>query len=307
MRQLNLKLKLKERQRRCAYFFALATFLVATGRFLLSGHAPLPTWIDMHFRYHNCSVVGNDSSMRNSSLGHLIDSAAVVYRMNFAPIEGYATDVGRRTHTMCINPEKFRVHMKTNPERLKGPAARQGPRIIVVGETDDEGGYTVPCVARSPGGRCTRHDASTVARKMPPRLQAAADAMLDSVRPLTMLAGVPGDPHRHRSVPTTGLYCILVALRECRSVDVYGVGAGTINHRDVGDLEYFKDQHFRGWDARHDVEAERAVLRVLSSKFWSAMLPFRTGELRWHNPIEGAIGVNEDLFSGAPCTSGIGC
>ena len=30
---------------------------------------------------------------------------------------------------------------------------------------------------------------------------------------------------------------------------------------DMNDLEYFKDPHFRGWDSRHNVEAERTLLR----------------------------------------------
>jgi hypothetical protein len=34
----------------------------------------------------NCSVVGNDSSMRSARLGRIIDRADAVYRMNFAPV-----------------------------------------------------------------------------------------------------------------------------------------------------------------------------------------------------------------------------
>jgi hypothetical protein len=37
---------------------------------------------------------------------------------------------------------------------------------------------------------------------------------------------------------------------------------------DMNDLEYFKDPHFRGWDSRHNVEAERTLLRVLASRVW---------------------------------------
>ena len=36
-------------------------------------------------RFKNCSVVGNDSSMRNAKLGVEIERAQAIYRMNFAP------------------------------------------------------------------------------------------------------------------------------------------------------------------------------------------------------------------------------
>eukprot|EP00240_Pyramimonas_obovata_P007905 CAMPEP_0118943822 /NCGR_PEP_ID=MMETSP1169-20130426/39134_1 /TAXON_ID=36882 /ORGANISM="Pyramimonas obovata, Strain CCMP722" /LENGTH=153 /DNA_ID=CAMNT_0006889169 /DNA_START=73 /DNA_END=531 /DNA_ORIENTATION=+ len=62
----------------------------------------------------NCSVVGNDSSMRKSGLGGRIDTAEAVYRMNFAPLQEFGEDVGLRTHTQCINPEKLRLLVRTN-------------------------------------------------------------------------------------------------------------------------------------------------------------------------------------------------
>ena len=46
-------------------------------------------------KHQNCSVVGNDSSMRESKLGKLVDSAESVYRMNFAPVKDYVSDIGR--------------------------------------------------------------------------------------------------------------------------------------------------------------------------------------------------------------------
>ena len=73
-------------------------------------------------------------------------------------------------------------------------------------------------------------------------------------------------------VPTTGLYCLVLALTECARVDVYGIGVGTMKKSDLNDLEYFKDPHFRGWDARHNAEAERTLLRVLASRVWRHVL-----------------------------------
>jgi hypothetical protein len=42
------------------------------------------------------------------------------------------------------------------------------------------------------------------------------------------------------AVPSTGLYCLVLALTECTHVDVYGMGVGTIKKTDLSDLEYFK-------------------------------------------------------------------
>ena len=38
-------------------------------------------------RFKKCSVVGNDSSMRNAKLGEEIELSEAVYRMNFAPLK----------------------------------------------------------------------------------------------------------------------------------------------------------------------------------------------------------------------------
>ena len=73
------------------------------------------------------------------------------------------------------------------------------------------------------------------------------------------------------------------------------------------DLEYFKDDHFRGWDARHNAEAERTLLRVLASKVWRNALMKPFGELKWHNPLMSSELVNANLLSQTACISGIRC
>ena len=74
----------------------------------------------------------------------------------------------------------------------------------------------------------------------------------------------------------------------------------------MNDLEYFKDQDFRGWDARHNAEAERTLLRVLASRVWHTELSSMFGILRWHNPLSKQI-RNTRLIDNRPCTSGIRC
>lgn len=102
-----------------------------------------------------------------------------------------------------------------------------------------------------------------------------------------------------------GLYCLVLALTECTRVDVYGIGVGTMKKSDLNDLEYFKDPHFRGWDARHNAEAERTLLRVLASRVWKHPMMETMGRLQWHNPLK----YQEDvaLIANTKCTSGIKC
>ena len=249
----------------------------------------------------NCSVVGNDSSMRRAGLGAVIDSAQAVYRMNFGPLKEFGQHVGMHTYTQCINPEKLRLLVKNNPNFELDTGEK--PRVMVVGDaggSDPVTGNKGPCVGYSPGGTCVSRVDNPRPHVMDKRAQDTTEKLLDTLQ----------EGHEGESVPSTGLYCLVLALMECSHVNVYGMGVGTINHNDLSDLEYFKDPHFHGWDARHDMELERTLMRILSSEFWSST-PLTTegfGSMHWHNPLQGVKpGANDGLVAVSPCTSGIHC
>jgi len=248
----------------------------------------------------NCSVVGNDSSMRKSGLGKIIDSAEAVYRMNFAPLENFGADVGLRTHTQCINPEKLRLLVSTNTEFMMDTGEK--PRVMVVGDasgTDPVTGSKGPCVEFSPGGTCVRRVDNPRPQVIEKHIQEVAESLLDTLQDAS---------ERGEAVPSTGMYCLCLALMECSHVEVFGMGVGTINHKDLSDLEYFKDPYFHGWDARHDTEMERALMRILSSRMWDSHLVAGFGKLHWNNPLKGInVGANNNLVAQSPCTSGIHC
>ncbi len=251
-------------------------------------------------KYTNCSVVGNDSSMRRSKLGAHIDAADTVYRMNFAPIKSYAEDIGRTTHTQCLNPNKFRSNHAENPGWVTDAGSR--PRVLVVGDTHegrDASGNLGPCVEISPGGSCVKRIESEQGRIL---------SMDAGIQTLTeeLLATVQSGVGEADGVPTTGLYCLVLALIECASVDVYGMGVGTINHNDLSDLEYFKDPDFKGWDSRHNAEAERALLRVLASRVWKTTLVSQFGRMTWHNPLSVMIRNEALIVSGDGADTGSG-
>ena len=120
---------------------------------------------------------------------------------------------------------------------------------------------------------------------MKPSVQKLAEELL-----YTLQEGVGEE----NGVPTTGLYCLVLALTECESVDVYGIGVGTMNKEDMKDLEYFKDDHFRGLGRSTQRRSER--LRVLASKVWRNALMKPLGELKWHNPLMSSELVNANLL-----------
>ena len=282
-------------------------------------------------KFKNCSVIGNDSSMRNAKLGDEIERAQAIYRMNFAPLKMFEVDVGKNTHTMCVNPEKMRRGLKKElsdmEKKLDGSGGHRSSdsssssssghsdngrwvtdngnipeRVLVVGDIPGKDAKTgdseKPCIERSQGGLCIERTKDKKIRNMKPSVQKLAEELL-----YTLQEGVGEE----NGVPTTGLYCLVLALTECESVDVYGIGVGTMNKEDLKDLEYFKDDHFRGWDARHNAEAERTLLRVLASKVWRNALMKPFGELKWHNPLMSSELVNANLLSQTACISGIRC
>ena len=254
----------------------------------------------------NCSVVGNDSSMRDKGLGAKIDAAGRVYRMNFAPLKNFADDVGSRSDTQCLNPKKLRQALAENP-RFVTDNGNAPERVFVVGDlagrdlssdAADANAPVKPCIESSPGGLCITRTDNERAQNMDAAVQRLTEELL-----MTMQAGVGEEA----GVPTTGLYCLVLALVECDAVNVYGIGAGTIAKTNLGDLEYFKDPHFQGWDVRHNAEAERTLLRVLASRVWSTQLTSLFGSLHWHNPLLATNFVNANLLEPGPCTSGIRC
>ena len=58
-------------------------------------------------KFKKCSVIGNDSSMRNAKLGVVeIERAQAIYRMNFAPLKMFEVDVPGRTRTPCASIQR---------------------------------------------------------------------------------------------------------------------------------------------------------------------------------------------------------
>jgi len=75
----------------------------------------------------NCSVVGNDSSMRSARLGRIIDRADAVYRMNFAPV--------RTPHIVTSLSLSCSPLLTPSPRTLRLPASHSPPMPHLVADS----------------------------------------------------------------------------------------------------------------------------------------------------------------------------
>ena len=129
-------------------------------------------------------------------------------------MKAFVEDIGKNTHTECLNPQKFHYHVKKNTYWQTDTGAK--PRVLVVGDFKgrDMDGNLGPCVETSPGGSCVKRiESHNRIFSMDAAIQRLTEELLATVQ--SGVGEVDG-------VPTTGLYCLILALIECNSVDVYG-------------------------------------------------------------------------------------
>lgn len=128
--------------------------------------------------------------------GREIDRANAVYRMNFAPMRNYRSDVGARTHTQCVNPEKMRLQLREN-KAWKTDVGERPKRVFVVGDIPgtDASGASGPCIDRSQGGLCTKRTTDTFVKSLDLSVSKLTEELL-----YTLQEGVGEED----GVPTTG-------------------------------------------------------------------------------------------------------
>jgi len=96
---------------------------------------------DAAWSFARCAVVGNSGRLLHSARGAEIDAHDAVFRINYAPLEGYERYVGSRTTFDVINAVHSRrlVHQLRNQTQEHGsaPAAQEAARresVLVVFE-----------------------------------------------------------------------------------------------------------------------------------------------------------------------------
>ncbi|XP_024133188.1 CMP-N-acetylneuraminate-beta-galactosamide-alpha-2,3-sialyltransferase 4 [Oryzias melastigma] len=164
-----------------------------------------------------CVVVGNGFSIKNSSLGRLINTYDVVIRLNDAPVRGYEEDVGNKTTMRIFYPESAssnpRVHNEEDTLMVMVPFKPHDLRWLkemLYDEKRDSRGFWKP----------------------PPLIWLGHRSKVRVLDPYFMhqtakkLLHIPFPPKikQNSFQPTTGFLAVFVALNYCDVVHIAGFG-----------------------------------------------------------------------------------
>ncbi|KAG7266873.1 hypothetical protein CRUP_013849 [Coryphaenoides rupestris] len=202
-----------------------------------------------------CVVVGNGFSIKNTSLGSVIDKHHVVIRLNDAPVRGYEEDVGEKTTMRLFYPESasYDPGLHNNPDTLMVlvPFKQQDLhwlKAIVHNEKRVRKGFwkLPPLIWLG--------DTSKIRVLDPHYLHQTADRLLQ----------IPLHSNNRKPVhPTTGILAVFVALNYCDVVHIVGFGYPSAQRQN-------RPIHYYGYDtiksmtnSYHDVNHEADALSRL--------------------------------------------
>jgi len=166
--------------------------------------AALPPLFSTARGWGSCAVVGSSARILGSAQGATIDAADAVVRVNEAPTGRWAEDVGNRTTLRVIG---------TQPLPRRPPA--------------DGSALVVACPGTPWMGQCwlTLDGSET-----PPWPRVAPylwRALREHMRRIAGRDLGGGAAKQMMKAPTTGAIAILLSLRSCRSVSLFGFGNGS--------------------------------------------------------------------------------
>ncbi|XP_072309957.1 CMP-N-acetylneuraminate-beta-galactosamide-alpha-2,3-sialyltransferase 4 [Eucyclogobius newberryi] len=162
-----------------------------------------------------CVVVGNSFSIKNTSLGSVINKYHVVFRLNDAPVREYEDDVGNKTSMRLFYPESASV----NPTLHNDPGTLM---VLVPFKLEDlrwlkEILYNEKRVRKG-------------FWKLPPQIWLADPMKIRVLNPHFLhqtaerLLHIPLYSSQQPVHPTTGILAVVVALNYCDVVHIAGFG-----------------------------------------------------------------------------------
>ncbi|XP_018586313.1 CMP-N-acetylneuraminate-beta-galactosamide-alpha-2,3-sialyltransferase 4-like isoform X1 [Scleropages formosus] len=207
-----------------------------------------------------CVVVGNGHSLKNSSLGSVINQYDVVIRLNNAPTRGYEEDVGNKTTMRFFYPESASHNPGTHnqPDTLMVLVPFKHPDLlwlkwILYNEKRVKHGFWRP----------------------PPLIWMGKTSQLRVLDPFFMymtasrLLNIPTsvDPSIKKVVnyvhPTTGILAVYVALNYCNVVHLAGFGYPRADEREQL-IHYYGDDTMMSMMASiHNISKEAQALKSL--------------------------------------------
>eukprot|EP00873_Tetraselmis_striata_P035514 jgi/Tetstr1/455778/TSEL_042575.t1 len=177
------------------------------------------------YRYESCAVVGNSGILSGSGFGKAVDAHDAVLRVNQAPTRGYEADVGRGTTLRVLNSVWGQgylggAHEKRLVAQLERNVALVATRIspanlaqLAAKLAEQRGDVSVLLLANG-----LVSDARRALDKF--RLQTARIGVLQAMA--AGREGAGGAGYKGGLAPSTGLLAVMLALRACSSVTVYG-------------------------------------------------------------------------------------
>ncbi|XP_026223064.1 CMP-N-acetylneuraminate-beta-galactosamide-alpha-2,3-sialyltransferase 4 isoform X2 [Anabas testudineus] len=214
----------------------------------------VPADID-NLECRTCVVIGNGFSIKNSSLGRMINTYDVVIRLNDAPVRGYENDVGSKTTMRFFYPESAssdpRLHNEPDTLMVLVPFKQQDLqwlKEILYNEKRGRKGFW------KPPPQIWVADVNKIRVLDPHFLWQTANRLLQI-------------PLRHRSKqsvhPTTGILAVFVALNYCDVVHIAGFGYP--NSRTIGQpIHYYGNDTMKSMkNSYHDLKHEAETLKRL--------------------------------------------
>lgn len=200
-----------------------------------------------------CVVVGNSFSLKNRSLGSIINSFDAVIRLNNAPVRGYEDDVGNKTTMRLFYPESAvadpRLHNELGTLMVLVPFKPQDlhwlKAILYNEKMVNEGFWRRPPQ--------TWLGNTSKIRVLDPYFQ---------LHTAKLLLRIPVNSTTH-VFPSTGLLAVFVALNHCSVVHIAGFG-----YPDTKDQKQMI--HYFGYDTMkamkktvHDLQREAEAFKHL--------------------------------------------
>ncbi|XP_073671803.1 CMP-N-acetylneuraminate-beta-galactosamide-alpha-2,3-sialyltransferase 4 isoform X6 [Paramisgurnus dabryanus] len=219
----------------------------------------MPANIESSLDCRTCVVIGNSFSIKNSSLGEIINKYDVVIRLNNAPVRGFEEDVGNKTTLRLFYPESASPNpgLHNNPDTL----------LVLVPFKDHDLRWL----------KVILYNEKRVLKgfwKPPPQIWLGGTSQIRVLDPYFLrltasnLLKIPLKPNRQQKPvhPTTGILAVFVALNYCDVVHLAGFGYPEARNQQYPIHYYGQDTLKSMKNSNHDLNQEAQVLKRLEEQ-----------------------------------------
>ncbi|XP_052008168.1 CMP-N-acetylneuraminate-beta-galactosamide-alpha-2,3-sialyltransferase 4 isoform X2 [Xyrauchen texanus] len=218
----------------------------------------MPAYIES-LNCRTCAVIGNSFSIKNTSLGEIINKYDVVIRLNDAPVRGFEEDVGNKTTLRLFYPESasFNPGIHNDPDTL----------LVLVPFKQEDLRWLKGIL----------YDEKRVQKgfwKPPPQIWLGRTSQIRVLDPYFLrltaskLLEIPLQPSKHQKPvhPTTGILAVFMALNYCDVIHLAGFGYPETRDQKQPIHYYGQDTMKSMKNSYHDLNQEAEVLKRLENQ-----------------------------------------